>query len=43
MVGVIQQFPAEMGKTAVDTAVDVIADKEVPAEQPIVPGVYIKK
>jgi ribose transport system substrate-binding protein len=43
MVGVIQQFPAEMGKTAVDTAVDVIAGKEVPAEQPIVPGVYIKK
>lgn len=43
MVGVIQQFPAEMGKTAVDTAVEVIAGKEVPAEQPIVPGVYTKK
>ncbi|QFQ88486.1 substrate-binding domain-containing protein [Paracoccus kondratievae] len=43
MVGVIQQFPQEMGKTAIDTAVDVIAGKEVPAEQPIVPGVYTRK
>ena len=43
MVGVIQQFPAEMGKTAVDTAVKVIAGEDVPAEQPIVPGVYLKK
>lgn len=43
MVGVIQQFPAEMGKTAVDTAVKIIAGEEVPAEQPIVPGVYVKK
>ncbi|RCW86771.1 substrate-binding domain-containing protein [Paracoccus lutimaris] len=43
MVGVIQQYPQEMGKTAVDTAVDVIAGKTVPAEQPIVPGVYVKK
>ena len=43
MVGVIQQFPGEMGKTAVDTAVEVIAGNEVPAEQPIVPGVYTKK
>lgn len=42
MVGVIQQFPDEMGKTAVDTAVEVIAGNEVPAEQPIVPGVYTK-
>ena len=40
MVGVIQQFPGEMGKRAVDTAIDVIAGKEVPAEQPIEPGVY---
>ncbi len=43
MVGVIQQFPQEMGKTAVDTAVEVIEGKDVPAEQPIVPGVYLKK
>ncbi|QFY63740.1 substrate-binding domain-containing protein (plasmid) [Rhizobium grahamii] len=43
MVGVIQQFPDQMGKTAVDTAVKVIAGEEVPAEQPIVPGVYVKK
>lgn len=40
MVGVIQQFPQEMGKTAVDTAAQVIAGEEVPAEQPIVPGIY---
>lgn len=43
MVGVIQQFPDQMGKTAVDTAAQVIAGQEVPAEQPIVPGVYTKK
>lgn len=43
MVGVIQQFPGEMGKRAVDTAIDVIAGKEVPAEQPIEPGVYTGK
>lgn len=43
MVGVIQQFPGEMGKRAVDTAIDVIAGKEVPVEQPIEPGVYTGK
>ncbi|WP_407071737.1 substrate-binding domain-containing protein [Rhizobium sp. LCM 4573] len=43
MVGVIQQFPDQMGKTAVETAVKVIAGEDVPAEQPIVPGVYTKK
>ncbi|WP_278877254.1 substrate-binding domain-containing protein [Paracoccus yeei] len=43
MVGVIQQFPDQMGKTAVDTAAMVIEGKDVPAEQPIVPGVYVKK
>ncbi|GAB1583980.1 MULTISPECIES: substrate-binding domain-containing protein [Phyllobacteriaceae] len=43
MVGVIQQFPDQMGKLAVDTAVKVMADEKVPAEQPIVPGVYTKK
>ncbi|PIO97998.1 substrate-binding domain-containing protein [Pleomorphomonas carboxyditropha] len=43
MVGVIQQFPGEMGKRAVDTAIDVIAGKDVPAEQPIEPGVYTGK
>ncbi|MCM5553233.1 substrate-binding domain-containing protein [Pleomorphomonas sp. NRK KF1] len=43
MVGVIQQFPGEMGKQAVDTAIDVIAGKDVPAEQPIEPGVYTGK
>jgi len=43
MVGVIQQFPDQMGKLAVDTALDIKAGKDVPAEQPIVPGVYVKK
>ena len=43
MVGVIQQFPGEMGKKAVDTAIEVIAGKDVPAEQPIEPGVYTGK
>jgi ribose transport system substrate-binding protein len=43
MAGVIQQFPDQMGKLAVDTAVKVIAGETVPADQPIVPGVYTKK
>jgi ribose transport system substrate-binding protein len=43
MAGVIQQFPDKMGQQAVDTAVKVIAGEEVPADQPIVPGVYTKK
>lgn len=42
-VGVIQQFPDQMGKLAVDTALKIKAGEEVPAEQPIVPGVYTKK
>jgi ribose transport system substrate-binding protein len=42
-VGVIQQFPDQMGKLAVDTALKIQAGEEVPAEQPIVPGVYTKK
>lgn len=40
MVGVIQQFPAQMGKMAVDTALELMDGKDVPAQQPIVPGVY---
>lgn len=43
MVGVIQQFPDQMGKLAVDTAIKVIAGADVAAEQPIVPGVYTGK
>jgi ribose transport system substrate-binding protein len=43
MVGVIQQFPDQMGKLAVDTAIKVAAGETVPAQQPIVPGVYVKK
>ncbi|MGF9564522.1 substrate-binding domain-containing protein [Neorhizobium sp. JUb45] len=42
-VGVIQQFPDQMGKLAVETAIKLQAGEEVPAEQPIVPGVYTKK
>jgi len=40
MAGVIQQFPEQMGKQAIATAIKVIAGEKVPAEQPIVPGVY---
>lgn len=43
MVGVIQQFPDQMGKTSVDTAVKVLAGEEVPVSQPIEPGVYTKQ
>ncbi len=43
MVGVIQQFPDQMGKLAVDSAVKLVAGETVPADQPIVPGVYVKK
>ncbi|MGE7368444.1 substrate-binding domain-containing protein [Neorhizobium sp. NPDC001467] len=42
-VGVIQQFPDQMGKLAVETAIKLQAGEEVPTEQPIVPGVYTKK
>jgi len=40
MAGVIQQFPQQMGKVAIETAIKVMAGESVPAEQPIVPGVY---
>ena len=43
MVGVIRQFPDQMGKQAVDTAVAVMKGEKVPAEQPIEPGVYTGK
>ena len=43
MVGVIRQFPDQMGKQAVDTAVAVMKGKKVPAQQPIEPGVYTGK
>ena len=42
MVGVIAQYPDEMGKTAVETAVKVIKGEDVAAKQPIVPGVVTK-
>lgn len=43
MVGVIQQYPDEIGRLAVQTALKVMDGEEVPAEQPIVPGVYTAK
>lgn len=42
MVGVIAQYPDEMGKAAIETAVKVIKGEEVAANQPIVPGVVTK-
>ncbi|MBA8839566.1 substrate-binding domain-containing protein [Ochrobactrum sp. RH2CCR150] len=42
MVGVIAQYPNQMGKVAVETAVKVIKGESVPAKQPIVPGVVTK-
>lgn len=43
MVGVIQQYPDQMGKQAVLTAIAVMKGEEVPAQQPIEPGVYTGK
>ncbi|MET3649949.1 substrate-binding domain-containing protein [Phyllobacterium ifriqiyense] len=43
MAGVIQQFPDQMGKLAVDTAIKIAGGETVPAQQPIIPGVYTKK
>ncbi|MBZ9557478.1 MULTISPECIES: substrate-binding domain-containing protein [unclassified Modicisalibacter] len=43
MVGVIQQYPDEIGRQAVQTAIKVMKGETVPAEQPIVPGVYTGK
>jgi len=42
MVGVIAQYPDEMGKVAVQTAAKVIKGETVPPKQPIVPGVVTK-
>ncbi|OYR07753.1 substrate-binding domain-containing protein [Brucella grignonensis] len=42
MVGVIAQYPDQMGKAAVETAVKVIKGESVPAKQPIIPGVVTK-
>lgn len=43
MVGVIAQYPDQMGKVAVETAAKIIKGEEVPAKQPIVPGVVTKE
>ena len=43
MVGVIQQYPDEMGKQAVLSAIAVMKGESVPAQQPIEPGVYTGK
>ncbi|MED7666685.1 substrate-binding domain-containing protein [Pseudomonas moraviensis subsp. stanleyae] len=42
MVGVIAQYPAQIGKLAVQTAAKVIKGQQVPALQPILPGVVTK-
>ncbi|MFJ7356105.1 substrate-binding domain-containing protein [Phyllobacterium sp. NPDC097923] len=42
MVGVIAQYPDQMGKVAVATAGKVIKGETVDAKQPIVPGVVTK-
>ncbi|PSJ56440.1 substrate-binding domain-containing protein [Pseudaminobacter soli (ex Li et al. 2025)] len=43
MAGVIAQYPDQMGKVAVETAGKVLKGEEVPAKQPIVPGVVTKE
>lgn len=43
MVGVIAQYPDQMGKVAVETAGKVIKGETVPEQQPIVPGVVTKE
>lgn len=43
MVGVIRQYPDQMGKQAVITAIAVMKGEEVAKEQPIEPGVYTGK
>lgn len=42
MIGVIAQYPDQMGKVAVETANKLIKGETVPAKQPIVPGVVTK-
>jgi len=42
MVGVIAQYPAQIGKLAVQTAGKIIKGEQVPALQPILPGVVTK-
>ena len=39
-VGVIRQYPDQMGARAVDVAIEVIQGKKVAKLNPIVPGVY---
>ncbi len=41
-VAVVRQYPDKMGQLAVQTAVKVIKGESVPAEQPIVPGMYVR-
>lgn len=43
MAGVIQQYPDQMGKQAVQSAIAVMKGESVPAQQPIEPGVYTGK
>jgi ribose transport system substrate-binding protein len=43
MVGVIRQYPGKMGALAITTAEKVMRGEQVPAQQPITPGVYTKE
>jgi len=42
LAGVIRQFPQQIGALAIESAVKIMAGEDVPAEQPIVPGIYTK-
>ncbi|WP_428976984.1 substrate-binding domain-containing protein [Faunimonas pinastri] len=41
-VGVVRQYPDKMGEIAIDTAAKIIKGEDVPAKQPVVPGLYTK-
>jgi ribose transport system substrate-binding protein len=43
MVGVIAQYPDQMGKVAIETAGKIIKGEMVDAKQPIIPGVVTKE
>jgi ribose transport system substrate-binding protein len=42
-VGVIRQYPEQMGSEAVETAVKVLKKEQVPKVQPIAPGIYTRE
>lgn len=42
LVAAIRQYPGQMGQVAIETASKIIKGEDVPAAQPIEPGVYMK-